>query len=66
MVDWPSLAMLIEEIWHCKDEQDIQTLLQVANLSKAIIPSRAAELINYIADRDDNNPNTLASLYGLA
>ncbi|HDL7644317.1 TPA: hypothetical protein PXO92_000846 [Yersinia enterocolitica] len=64
--DWPSLAMLIEEIWHCKDEQDIQTLLQVANLSKVIIPSRAAELINYIADRDDNNPNTLASLYGLA
>ncbi|PFG58117.1 hypothetical protein ATG66_0651 [Vibrio sp. ES.051] len=61
--NWDALSMIIESKWENRSNLSAEELMQVAQLAKALSPSRAKEILEYTTSQFPEDPKVLASAY---
>jgi hypothetical protein len=61
--NWDSLTVIIESSWENRNSLSAEDLMQVAQLAKAVYPSRAKEILEYTTSKFPDDPKVLASAY---
>ncbi len=60
---WESLSILIEKSWGNRERLSAKKMIQMAHLAKIILPGRATQILEYITNKNSEDPQILASAY---
>ncbi|MDH5413793.1 MAG: hypothetical protein OEW87_06625, partial [Flavobacteriaceae bacterium] len=61
--DWESLSVFVEDSWNRREDLKADSLLQAAQLAKAVSPGRARQILEFCTGQYPEDPQVLATSY---